>query len=167
MKRYLVGAAIGVATVALITIGVALGGFVDVSATSGHSAPVSWLMHNTFEASVGRRAADIVPPKDLDVARRIEEGASSFESMCSVCHTPSGEAPSPVAKGLTPAPPPLAHLGDHMAPNEVFWVIDHGVKMTGMPAFGPTHGDEEIWALVAYVRSHRSATADGGDAHEH
>jgi mono/diheme cytochrome c family protein len=35
---------------------------------------------------------------------------------------------------------------------ELFWVVQNGIRMTGMPAFGPTHKDEEIWKIVAFLR---------------
>ena len=35
---------------------------------------------------------------------------------------------------------------------ELFWIIKNGIKMTGMPAFGPTHQDEQIWNIVGFVR---------------
>ena len=35
---------------------------------------------------------------------------------------------------------------------ELFWLVQGGIRMTGMPAFGPTHSDEEIWKIVAFVR---------------
>ena len=35
---------------------------------------------------------------------------------------------------------------------ELFWIVQNGIRMTGMPAFGPTHKDEEIWKIVAFLR---------------
>jgi hypothetical protein len=35
---------------------------------------------------------------------------------------------------------------------ELFWIVKHGVKMTGMPAFGPTHSDERLWTVVAFLK---------------
>ncbi|NNF58978.1 MAG: cytochrome c, partial [Rhodothermaceae bacterium] len=37
-------------------------------------------------------------------------------------------------------------------PSEVFWILQHGIKMAGMPAYGPTHADDELWQLVAFVK---------------
>jgi mono/diheme cytochrome c family protein len=39
-----------------------------------------------------------------------------------------------------------------MTDAETFWVVKKGIKMTGMPAFGPTHDDEELWGIVAFWR---------------
>jgi mono/diheme cytochrome c family protein len=39
-----------------------------------------------------------------------------------------------------------------MGDGELFWTIRQGVRMTGMPAFAPTHSDEEIWKIVTFIR---------------
>jgi mono/diheme cytochrome c family protein len=39
-----------------------------------------------------------------------------------------------------------------MSNEAMYWSIEHGIRMTGMPAFGPTHSQEKIWGLVAFVR---------------
>jgi len=35
---------------------------------------------------------------------------------------------------------------------EIYWIVKHGIKLTGMPAFGPTHDENELWGLVAIVK---------------
>lgn len=53
---------------------------------------------------------------------------------------------------MKPRPPHLSEAAAHWRPQELFWLVKHGVKMSGMPAFGPTHADQEIWNIVAFVR---------------
>lgn len=52
--------------------------------------------------------------------------------------------------GLNPAPPDLTQGVPR--PAESFWVIKHGIKMTGMPAWGRSHKDDQIWSMVAFLR---------------
>ena len=40
-----------------------------------------------------------------------------------------------------------------MSAQEIFWVINHGVKDTGMPAFGPTHDDRAMWSMTAFIKA--------------
>ena len=47
----------------------------------------------------------------------------------------------------------LARVAGKIPTRELFWVIKHGIKMTGMPAWGPTHSDDKIWAMVAFVKT--------------
>lgn len=60
--------------------------------------------------------------------------------------------------------PDLADLIPHRSPAEAFWMIQNGVRMTGMPAFGPTHEDEELWALVAFLDRIAGASPQGYEA---
>jgi mono/diheme cytochrome c family protein len=57
-----------------------------------------------------------------------------------------GEGLNPPATDLT-----LARVQDR-ADGELFWIVQNGIRMTGMPAFGPTHREEEIWKIVAFLR---------------
>jgi mono/diheme cytochrome c family protein len=53
---------------------------------------------------------------------------------------------------MRPQPPHLTEAAAHWELREVFWLVRHGVKMTGMPAFGPTHDDETLWSIAAFVK---------------
>ena len=54
--------------------------------------------------------------------------------------------------GFYHEPPDLSKGIDEWSPAELFWIIKNGIKMSAMPAFGPTHKDEELWAIVAFLR---------------
>jgi mono/diheme cytochrome c family protein len=56
-----------------------------------------------------------------------------------------------LSRGLYPKAPQLA-FGTDLSPAEQFWVIKHGVKLTAMPAWGRTHGDEQVWDVVAFLK---------------
>jgi mono/diheme cytochrome c family protein len=59
---------------------------------------------------------------------------------------PEGE----IAKGLYPKPPDLAVTSKRYTGAELFWIVKHGIKMTGMPAWAD-HSDDELWATVAFI----------------
>lgn len=151
---------IGTLIVALIVaisgaLALVYAGAYNVSARYPHPAPVGWLLHTTYQRSVAVRADGIaVPP--LDRRQRVFAGARHFQETCQLCHTPPTQRPSAIARGLRPQPPPLPRmLAGNLGPAEAFWVIKHGLRMTGMPAFGPTHSDEDIWNLVAFLQRAR------------
>ncbi|MEQ8797713.1 MAG: cytochrome c [Salinisphaeraceae bacterium] len=172
----IVGAVIAVPTVVY-------SGLFNVAATWRDPAPVAWLLHSTYANSVAVRADEIQVPENLGGRERVLQGARNFMAMCSGCHTPPGKSKTPVSTGLNPPPPDLAEVIPHRTLAEAFWVIKNGVRMTGMPAFGPTHKDEELWALVAFLdqmseatpeayntlvaQAKRSAPADDGHGHRH
>ena len=54
-------------------------------------------------------------------------------------------------KGLNPQAPNLTDAVKAWTPRQLFWIIKHGVKMTGMPSFGATHDDDDVWSIVAFV----------------
>ena len=82
----------------------------------------------------------------------IRTGLVHFTEMCVVCHGAPGVPKSEIGMGLNPDPPDLAHEGAEQSPVRLFWVLKNGIKMTGMPAFGMTHTDEQIWAMVAFLK---------------
>lgn len=147
----------------LAAIGFAYSGFYDVSASSPHSGPVAWLLSTTSHASVKRHAKDIDVP-NLDQYSLAAAGATDFNAMCVGCHGAPGKQPAALARGLNPPAPDLAESAGHLAPAELFWVTKHGIKMTGMPAWGATHDDGALWPVVAFMTVLPTLDADGYQA---
>jgi mono/diheme cytochrome c family protein len=84
-------------------------------------------------------------------AQNIEEGFEHYDEMCTTCHCGPGIERSEIGKGLNPRAPDLAKAIKAWAPRQLFWIVKHGVKMTGMPSFSVTHNDEQIWSIVAFI----------------
>ena len=136
----------------LMVLAVMYSGIFNV-ATAWQDPPLlRWVLVTTRESSIERRAQAIQVPA-LDRVKQIENGFRSYREMCAICHTPPGGKQSPLAKGLNPEPPDLSEDEDHMSAAGLFWVIKHGIRMTGMPAWGPTHDDTELWDIVAFVKT--------------
>ena len=135
-------------------------GAYDVAATTDHLGLTEWALETTMERSVASRAAGIPVPGDLDSQPRIEAGAAHYVNTCETCHGGPGVETSEFAEGLNPKAPDLADEAEEWSPAELFWITKHGVRMTGMPAFGPTHADEDLWAMVAFVRALPGMSAD-------
>jgi len=156
--------------VILIIIGVAGGlGFIysgafDVAATSKDSALLEWILETTRERSIESRAEVVTAPDDasLNTPENIRIGFEHYDEMCVVCHGAPGIDAGEAREGLNPKPPLLAKLKDISTdpPGEIYWIIKNGIKMTGMPAWGPTHDANKIWAMVAFVRKLPNMTAD-------
>jgi mono/diheme cytochrome c family protein len=126
-------------------------GLYDISATDQHLAPTYYAIKKTMERSVARRAARIEVPS-LGTPAQLERGLTLYRAHCVQCHGAPGVAPEPFALGLTPLPTPLARSGLDRTPAELFWVMKHGIKMTAMPAWEYRMPDEDIWAVVAFVK---------------
>lgn len=126
-------------------------GAYNVSAISRESNWLAWLLRTAREQSVHRNAEGIIPPP-LSNPELVRLGFRHYDEMCVICHGAPGIAPGEAHDGLNPKPPHLDQAAKAMSPAELFWVVKNGIKMTGMPAWGPTHSDELIWAMVAFVR---------------
>ena len=125
-------------------------GLYNIAADVPHPQPIYWLYETVRDRSVAARARDIVPT-DLDDANRISTGAGLYAEMCSGCHLAPGMKRTEISRGLYPRAPELRRQTD-LTPAEQFWIVKHGVKMSGMPAWGVTHDDELLWDVVAFVR---------------
>ncbi|WP_304525918.1 cytochrome c [Halomonas sp. I5-271120] len=125
-------------------------GMYNVAATDPHLPFVESMMHSTLHASVEAGAEELEVP-DLNRDRMIREGASAYDQLCAACHLKPGLESTVLRAGLNPMPPTLSRP-THQSPAQQFWIIKNGIKMTGMPAWGVTHEDQELWEIVAFLR---------------
>jgi len=73
--------------------------------------------------------------------------------MCRYCHGAPGYSPVEFAQGLYPRPPELtAERVRKRHDTELYWIIKNGIKMTGMPGFGLTHGEEEVLGMLVFLK---------------
>ena len=151
LKTVLATLAISLVAVVASATGLIYSGVYNVAATSAHWPITHWVLNQTVHRSIERQAADINAPA-LGAEQQLLAGAVNFEAMCSGCHAPPGQAPSVAARGMYPKPPGLTHAAQEKTASEIFWVIKHGIKASGMPAWGPTHSDEQLWAMTAFVQ---------------
>lgn len=152
-----------VAILVLGTLGIAYSGIVDIAATSPHSGLAKWFLSTTARNSIERRARDIEIP-DLSDDVLVHAGVNDFNAMCAGCHGAPGRAPSAMGEGLNPPAPDLSRSAARMTPAELFWVTKHGIRMTGMPAWGATHDDNALWPVVALMARLPELDADAYEA---
>jgi mono/diheme cytochrome c family protein len=83
----------------------------------------------------------------------VSSGLARYRSNCLPCHGAPGVTPAEFSQGLNPMPPALHVDAVQERPDpELFWIIQNGIRMTGMPAFGDTRSAEEIGDIVRFVR---------------
>ncbi|HUW28622.1 MAG TPA: cytochrome c [Sulfuriferula sp.] len=141
------------ATLLLIVLGIGLfvwSGIYNPGADSPHWKITYALMQATRERSVEQRSSAIQLPANLDDPQLILKGAGQYAAMCTSCHLAPGMKDSELRPGLYPQPPNLSEVS--VDPREAFWVIKHGMKMSAMPAWGPSHDDATIWSMVAFLQ---------------
>ncbi|HWL30386.1 MAG TPA: c-type cytochrome, partial [Burkholderiaceae bacterium] len=101
--------------------------------------------------SVKLRTTGVTPPP-LDDAARIANGFKLFQTHCVQCHGAPGAAPEPFALGLRPEPASLVGAAYEWPAADIRWIIQEGIKMSGMPAWKYRLTDEEIWDVVAFMK---------------
>jgi mono/diheme cytochrome c family protein len=135
---------------ALIAGGIIWSGAYNMAADEPHWPLTEQLVATLRDRSIAARQSGAGMP-DLDDESLIRAGAGNYEAMCDRCHLEPGEDATEISRGLYPAPPDLTRKGVE-DPAEAFWVIKHGIKMTGMPAWGKSMDDGSIWGMVAFIR---------------
>ena len=130
------------------------GGFFNVAANHPDPNIVNWALVQVRKASVTRRATDR-PPTSFDDADMVQAGSVAYtKNGCINCHGEPGVQSAKFSEGLNP-PPDLRKVITDRRPEELFWVIKNGIKMSGMPSFGaddPPVRDKKIWAIVAFLK---------------
>jgi mono/diheme cytochrome c family protein len=145
-------ATLSVVVVLVVLAGIAFvySGAYYVGADQPHWSMTSWLFNEARNRSIRAHASGIAVPGGLDDPARILAGVAHFAEHCVVCHGAPGAERGDIAEGLSPRPPNLADAARCYTPAELFWIVKHGIRMTGMPAWRD-HSDDELWATVAFL----------------
>lgn len=141
----LIGAIAAGATLVLVS------GVVPIKASSGHWAITARLLDFAKLRSVATHSLGIEAPR-LDDEALILRGAGHYETGCYPCHGRPGADVPPVMAAMTPAPPELTGNLSRYTPEQLFSIVKHGIKFTGMPAWPTQNRDDEVWAVVAFLR---------------
>lgn len=127
-------------------------GLYDVSADQAPGKLEEWVLETLRRRSIEKRSAGITAPT-LDDPARVRRGFELYRVHCVTCHGAPGVWPQQMAMGLNPVPPSLdLPAVQDESDATLFWVVQNGIKLTGMPAFGPLQNDEDLWSLVAFIR---------------
>ena len=138
--------------------GIAVAGFAfawsgayNVAASQGHWAVVEWALRFGMRNSVALRAPTATLPM-LGDPHLVRLGAAHFEISCAFCHGSPESKVNPVTDKMLPAPPNLSTEMRPWTDGELFWIVRHGIKYTGMPGWVALERDDEVWAVVAFLR---------------
>ena len=108
--------------------------------------------------SAARALANPVPAS----AESLRDGMLHFADHCAICHGNDGSCDTMMGSGLYPKPPNLRLAETQkLSDGELFWIIENGVRFTGMPAFSSRHSSQEdSWKLVQFIRHLPQLTAE-------
>jgi cytochrome c553 len=135
-------------------------GFYNIAASKGHWPPVKWFLAFGMQSSVRTHAIGINAPDSYTDDQAIL-GAGHYQSACASCHGASGVPINEAASRMLPPPPDLAAEVSGWRDRELFWIVKHGIKYTGMPSWVAQQRDDEVWAVVAFLKRYPSLDAEG------
>ena len=160
MVQFLVG---GSRSQALLRLGLALVllaagalafawlGLAPIAASRDHYRVTQWFLGFAMRNAVETRAMGMEEPP-LDDPLLVRKGAGHYATGCAPCHGGPGQPRSPIVLQLVPEPPTLPPLLEQWRAQELFWIVRHGLKYTAMPGWASAHRDDEVWAVVAFLR---------------
>lgn len=151
MKRLWHGALLGILISLAVPVIVIASGVINFAATVKPSNTEAAFAKFAVGRSMAWRVSNQANPHQGDELA-ISAGFHHYADTCLPCHGAPGVPPKEFAKGLNPAAPKLSDSLNKLSDAQIFWIIKNGIRMTGMPALGPTHSDADIWKIVAFVR---------------
>lgn len=137
-------------------------GWYNIGATKQHWQPVYSVLEQGMHESVRHHARDVVVPATLagGAARaQVVAGAGLYRQHCAQCHGGPGVAQAPIGQSMQPVPGPLVDAAKRWHKTELYWITRHGIKMSGMPAWGHHLDEEQLWAVVAFLGQLPSVSA--------
>jgi len=126
-------------------------GIYNVAASVPHLGISERLIEFALRRSVATHSFGVTAP-DLADEGLVRLGANHFRLGCAPCHGSPARSNDPVVEQMYPAPPPLGQAVGTWDATELFWIVKHGLKFTGMPAWSGAGRDDEVWAVVAFLR---------------
>lgn len=151
MRGFLAGIIIVLAIEAAAFFAYIHSGNFNVAANSPDPPGLDWVLTTVRENSIEDRMKSVQVPANFETLNTAG-GAEEFKKTCTHCHVAPGVKHSTFGMGLNPLPPDLGDSAGELAAAEIFWIVKNGIKMTGMPSFGKTFSDPELWAITAFIK---------------
>ena len=154
MRKVLLGAVLMLVILLLSALAVMRLGLMPVNADGTHSSLEARIMPLALRASIARHASEDTNPISVN-EENLKAGASTYIEMCARCHSTPGGNPSVYGQSFYPPAPQLLGGMSNYTDSQLFWTIKHGIRSTGMPAWGSMLSDDEIWQIVSLLKNSR------------
>lgn len=157
---------IGIGAGALVLLGAIAGGVILLSGAYTTTATKQhfWITYRILEIglrySVAAAARNIEVP-DLDRVANLDVGLACYREHCLQCHGAPGIAPAPLGRGQLPSPSNLSQSAREWTAAHLFFVVQKGIRMSGMPAWEYRMSEDALWSTVAYLKTTPFQTREG------
>ncbi|MBV9404683.1 MAG: c-type cytochrome [Acidobacteriaceae bacterium] len=126
-------------------------GMYNIAADEPHFALARLFLQAGRTRSVQFRTGAIKAP-NLREPSLVRHGIVLYQKNCQPCHGAPGVPDEQLGRGINPKPPPLVLATNNWTDAQLFWITSHGLKMSGMPAFGARLSEMDRWGIVAFLR---------------
>lgn len=150
MRKFMLGFVAGIVVLLLVAFCYVRFGFVDPRADKEVSLLESKIAMPALDAAVDRRASEAqnpAPPTDANLTA----GMKVYQTNCASCHGDIHRTRGPLANSLYPRAPQFLEDAPDMPENQNFYIIQHGVRMSGMPAWKQALSEQEIWQVTTFL----------------
>lgn len=121
------------------------------------TSAANWVTH----FFIRRASRHGIPQRPQGTQASAANGNILYSSECGMCHGSDGRSQTPIGRWMYPRAADLtSEQVQSFSDQELFWIIQNGVRFTGMPAFGKVETADHIWNLVNYVRNLRNKDAN-------
>jgi thiosulfate dehydrogenase len=150
MLKFFIGFVTAVLVLSIAGFGYVRFGFIDPRA----DLPVNWLESKvampSLDASVDRHAGEIQNPLQPTDANLIA-GMKVYQANCASCHGDIQQPHGALAEAFYPRAPQFAEDAADMPENQNFYIIQHGIRLSGMPAWKQALSDEQTWQVTTFL----------------
>lgn len=147
--------------VLLLIVGLVALEFVNLSALEEPGAVETYVAAKAKHFLIRRAASEAIPPAPEISPATLAYGQGLFIAECSSCHGIDGHSPSGIGLRMYPR---VADLGsEHVqqySDEELFWIIQNGIRLTGMPGLGDSQSEDTIWRIAQFVRTLKDSGPD-------
>jgi mono/diheme cytochrome c family protein len=150
MRNFAIGFIGGILILPIGWMGHFAFGLSQIRADAKPSGLETAILQSTVRASV-RRGAAAIPNPPAENEETLVAGGKLYMAGCAGCHGELGK-PFQEDQDLFPPAPQLPHVGTQYSERELYWIVKHGIRMTGMSAYGPFYSEKQLWELVAFLR---------------
>lgn len=168
LKNNIGGFLLGGLTAVLIAFGIAYGvivsGVINPCADEAIPPMERWAAKTSLRAYLKSNTPKTTNPLKASSSEDLKAGAKLYVNNCAFCHGYANGSTSKTAQGLYRKPPVIAKEDwSEDADGLVYWFIDKGVKLTGMPSYGKSLSEKEIWQIVLFIKNMKKLPPDVQD----
>lgn len=150
MRKFLLGFLAGVVLILLAVFLWIRLGFVNPRADIPEDALEKNVAMPSLDASVDRRAPEIKNPLQA-TDDNLAEGMKIYQMNCASCHGDIRQPKGIFAEALYPRAPQFVQDAPDMPENQNFYIIEHGVRLSGMPAWKQILNDQQVWQVTTFL----------------